>query len=170
MRDPAKEDRFLLAPSRILRDTTWLGVGNGWENRIQGSQGASNGCRSYCFRDSIRKPTHELLGRPQLRIPPQLDHGQRDQSMCLTHTQPQPVVGSLCTHTPGAMTVSVCRQPALFSRMGIKHTCLSVHHCPRESSRRLGAPGMAMQIPEKARSAGTPEKAKCGAGRAIGKV
>ena len=48
-----------------------------------------------CVMDSIRKPTHEPLGTPHLKIPP-IGPQHLQQSMHLTHTHLHLVANSLC--------------------------------------------------------------------------
>ena len=88
--------------------------------------------------DSIRKPTHELPGKPCLQIS-QLTHKHPLSSVPSTTHTPYLITGSLCaamravSAKPCRWLVSISRKPAKHCKTEGKHTNFTIQHHPTEN-------------------------------------
>lgn len=145
VQDSAKKTHFFLASSITLRCAAWGGGGKQLgEQQLRLSEGIKE-CRSYkCITDSIRKPVHELLWMPHLRIPSTVPR-LAPPMLCAPHPHTFPPHGQLPTHNPDAARVNlrrllVCTWRKLVHLYSIRrnHKDSHVQHYSRESKQRGG--------------------------------
>lgn len=121
----------------------WLGAWRGRESSRYNSQRTLSGYGSYCVNDSIKKPTHELLGMLCTWIP-KLTHGHPWH--CLTHTDSHIVFGCLWmllmvkSVSFGKWLVRMCINLAWICGPG--NTMLSFSVASREVNWKLSAVGL----------------------------